>query len=75
MKRKDFHQPFFPQEIFEGYFNVKKKKKGEKICHTLHTILMTFLLDKKKPSTSKVDINDIADDAEDNQVISRLLQE
>ncbi|CAL1699209.1 unnamed protein product [Somion occarium] len=26
LKRKDLHQPFFPQEIFEGYFNPKKRK-------------------------------------------------
>ncbi|OBZ67846.1 hypothetical protein A0H81_12322, partial [Grifola frondosa] len=27
LKRKDLHQPFFPQEIFEDYFNPKKKRK------------------------------------------------
>ncbi|KDQ58398.1 hypothetical protein JAAARDRAFT_34187 [Jaapia argillacea MUCL 33604] len=27
LKRSDLHQPFFPQEIFEGYFNPKKKRK------------------------------------------------
>ncbi|KAJ3002362.1 hypothetical protein NUW54_g5722 [Trametes sanguinea] len=26
LKRKDLHQPFFPQEVFEEYFNPKKKK-------------------------------------------------
>ncbi|KAI0355910.1 hypothetical protein OH77DRAFT_1402132 [Trametes cingulata] len=26
LKRKDLHQPFFPQEVFEDYFNPKKKK-------------------------------------------------
>ena len=30
LKRKDLHQPFFPAEIFEDYFNPKRKKKGEK---------------------------------------------
>ncbi|KAH8103036.1 DNA-directed RNA polymerase III, subunit Rpc31 [Cristinia sonorae] len=30
LKRKDLHQPFFPQEIFEGYFNPKKRKAAEK---------------------------------------------
>ncbi len=29
LKRKDFHQPFFPQEVFEDYFNPKKRKTGE----------------------------------------------
>ena len=28
LKRKDFHQPFFPPEVFEGYFNARKQKKG-----------------------------------------------
>ncbi|KZP16905.1 hypothetical protein FIBSPDRAFT_793730 [Athelia psychrophila] len=27
LKRKDLHQPFFPTEIFEGYFNPKKRRK------------------------------------------------
>ncbi|KAK7681411.1 hypothetical protein QCA50_015503 [Cerrena zonata] len=30
LKRKDLHQPFFPQEIFEGYFNPKKRKLAQK---------------------------------------------
>ncbi|EIM89000.1 uncharacterized protein STEHIDRAFT_129574 [Stereum hirsutum FP-91666 SS1] len=30
LKRKDLHQPFFPQEVFEAYFNPKKKRKVEK---------------------------------------------
>ncbi|KAF8438177.1 DNA-directed RNA polymerase III, subunit Rpc31 [Boletus edulis BED1] len=29
LKRKDLHAPFFPTDIFEGYFNPKKKRKGE----------------------------------------------
>lgn len=28
LKKKDLHQPFFPPEVFEGYFNPKKKAKG-----------------------------------------------
>ena len=28
LKRKDLHQPFFPQEIFEDYFNPKRRKTG-----------------------------------------------
>ncbi|EIW54986.1 uncharacterized protein TRAVEDRAFT_51114 [Trametes versicolor FP-101664 SS1] len=30
LKRKDLHQPFFPQEIFEEYFNPKKRKISQK---------------------------------------------
>jgi DNA-directed RNA polymerase III subunit RPC7 len=28
MKKQDLHAPFFPTEIFEGYFNPKKMLKG-----------------------------------------------
>ncbi|EIN08616.1 hypothetical protein PUNSTDRAFT_114057 [Punctularia strigosozonata HHB-11173 SS5] len=27
LKRKDLHQPFFPTEVFEDYFNPRKKRK------------------------------------------------
>ncbi|KAH9932902.1 DNA-directed RNA polymerase III, subunit Rpc31 [Fomitopsis serialis] len=30
LRRQDLHQPFFPQEIFEGYFNPKKRKITER---------------------------------------------
>ncbi|TFK93346.1 hypothetical protein K466DRAFT_572570 [Polyporus arcularius HHB13444] len=30
LKRKDLHQPFFPQEVFEDYFNPKKRKAAKK---------------------------------------------
>ncbi|PAV15153.1 hypothetical protein PNOK_0891400 [Pyrrhoderma noxium] len=30
LKRKDLHQPFFPSEIFEDYFNPKRKKREKK---------------------------------------------
>ncbi|KAI0760377.1 DNA-directed RNA polymerase III, subunit Rpc31 [Fomes fomentarius] len=30
LKRKDLHQPFFPQEVFEDYFNPKKRKTAKK---------------------------------------------
>lgn len=30
LKRKDLHTTFFPSEIFEGYFNPKRKRKVEK---------------------------------------------
>ncbi|THH01447.1 hypothetical protein EW026_g1229 [Hermanssonia centrifuga] len=30
LKRKELHQPFFPQEIFESYFNPKKRKTADR---------------------------------------------
>lgn len=29
LKRADLHKPFFPTDIFEDYFNPKRKKKGD----------------------------------------------
>ncbi|KAH8108805.1 DNA-directed RNA polymerase III, subunit Rpc31 [Phellopilus nigrolimitatus] len=30
LKRKELHQPFFPSEIFEDYFNPKRRKREKK---------------------------------------------
>ncbi|KAI9509312.1 DNA-directed RNA polymerase III, subunit Rpc31 [Russula earlei] len=30
LERRDLHQPFFPQEIFEAYFDPRKKRKLER---------------------------------------------
>lgn len=30
LERRDLHQPFFPQEVFEAYFDSKKRRKVEK---------------------------------------------
>ncbi|KAG6337001.1 hypothetical protein ID866_2102 [Astraeus odoratus] len=30
LRKSDLHAPFFPQEIFEAYFNPKKRRKAEK---------------------------------------------
>ncbi|GJE85282.1 DNA-directed RNA polymerase III, subunit Rpc31 [Phanerochaete sordida] len=30
LKRKDLHQPFFPQEIFDDYFNPKRRRAAER---------------------------------------------
>ncbi|KAI0035813.1 DNA-directed RNA polymerase III, subunit Rpc31 [Vararia minispora EC-137] len=27
LKRKDLHEPFFPREVFDGYFNPRKKRQ------------------------------------------------
>ncbi|KAI9567466.1 DNA-directed RNA polymerase III, subunit Rpc31 [Boletus coccyginus] len=34
LKRRDLHAPFFPSEIFDGYFNPKKKRKEKKVKTT-----------------------------------------
>ena len=38
LKRKDLHQPFFPSEIFEDYFNPKRKKRGTYIHPFNHSV-------------------------------------
>lgn len=63
MKRKDLHQPFFPAEIFEDYFNPKRKKKGTPFdaLLSLPTTNETLLnLDKKKLS-KKQKLDTLAD--------------
>lgn len=29
LKRKDLHAPFFPPEVFEGFFNPRRKPKSD----------------------------------------------
>ncbi|KAF8196024.1 DNA-directed RNA polymerase III, subunit Rpc31 [Pholiota molesta] len=53
LKRKDLHAPFFPTEVFEDYFNPKRKKKPA----------------PQQPTTGKVKMNleELAEDAEDEE--------
>ncbi|PCH35065.1 hypothetical protein WOLCODRAFT_106908 [Wolfiporia cocos MD-104 SS10] len=53
LKRKDLHQPFFPQEIFEDYFNPKKRKTSESS-------------DKKGPK-KRINLDELGDDADDQE--------
>ncbi|KIP06796.1 hypothetical protein PHLGIDRAFT_19361 [Phlebiopsis gigantea 11061_1 CR5-6] len=66
LKRKDLHQPFFPQEIFEDYFNPKRRKAGERTSS------------KKKVNLDKL-VDDAADleksDAEGSEAGSELADE
>jgi DNA-directed RNA polymerase III subunit RPC7 len=34
LKKKDLHRPFFPQQIFDDYFNPKNKRRGT--THPVH---------------------------------------
>ncbi|KAJ7927460.1 DNA-directed RNA polymerase III, subunit Rpc31, partial [Mycena leptocephala] len=54
LKKKDLHAPYFPPDIFEGYFNPKKKRKG--LFHTswLYPLaLPSSSVDVKPVSTKK----------------------
>ncbi|KZV75900.1 hypothetical protein PENSPDRAFT_570711 [Peniophora sp. CONT] len=48
LKRKELHEPFFPPDVFEGYFNPKKRRRAL----------------AKRAAAKKVNIDDLASDAE-----------
>jgi DNA-directed RNA polymerase III subunit RPC7 len=50
LKRKDLHQPFFPADVFEDYFNPKRKRKGKS--------------DAKTSSSKKMNIDEMMDEDE-----------
>ncbi|OSD05214.1 hypothetical protein PYCCODRAFT_1406686 [Trametes coccinea BRFM310] len=56
LKRKDLHQPFFPQEIFEEYFNPKKKKTGR-----YHAEM------RKKGSSKRINLDEMVEDGEEQE--------
>ncbi|KAJ7064932.1 DNA-directed RNA polymerase III, subunit Rpc31 [Mycena amicta] len=49
LKKKDLHAPYFPPEVFDGYFNPKKKRK---------------VAGKPTVGTKRLNLDDIADDEE-----------
>ena len=59
------HQPFFPAEIFEDYFNPKRKKKGEKFSKIFPIRRLIALLEKKSGG-KKIALDELAED--DDQV-------
>jgi DNA-directed RNA polymerase III subunit RPC7 len=63
LERRDLHQPFFPQEIFEAYFDPRKKRKCtclEYPCSIAHNV---FAVEKKHDT--RVNLDDFKDDAEE----------
>ncbi|KAF9522792.1 DNA-directed RNA polymerase III, subunit Rpc31 [Crepidotus variabilis] len=50
LKRKDLHEPFFPKEILEDYFNPKRKKKSTT---------------QAKAGKAKLNLDELAEDADD----------
>nr|GAT51603.1 predicted protein [Mycena chlorophos] len=53
LKKKDLHAPYFPPDVFEGYFNLKKKRKAAA---------------KLTQATKKLNIDDIADEDENEKL-------
>ncbi len=55
LKRKELHAPFFPNEVFEDYFNPKRKKKVAPV----------------QPNTTgkiKMNIDELAEEGEDEVI-------
>ena len=68
LKRKDLHAPFFPPEVFEGYFNPRRKLKS--ILYFLVFSLSSSALHisvERQPSTTKprMNLDEMGDDEED----------
>ena len=62
------HQPFFPQEIFDGYFNPKKRKASE---HSVPWYIITaeradlFRAAERKGSKKRINLDELGEDAEE----------
>ncbi|KAJ8502038.1 hypothetical protein ONZ45_g11908 [Pleurotus djamor] len=49
LKKKDFHEPFFPSDVYDSYFNPRKKRKVQ----------------AKVTSTTRMNLDEMDDDKED----------
>lgn len=63
LRRKELHAPFFPTEIFEGYFNPKKRRKGQ-LIH-IHFISLLTGETVEKITTKRLNLDDLEEDAEE----------
>ena len=52
LKRKELHAPFFPSEIFEGYFSPKKRRKGS-VCFASRPRNITHICPPKQSEKSR----------------------
>ncbi|GAW05165.1 hypothetical protein LENED_007005 [Lentinula edodes] len=52
LKRSDLHAPFFPSEIFEAYFNPKKKSKARKQAGQKRKLNLDEMLDDDETNES-----------------------
>lgn len=76
LKRKDLFAPYFPPDIFEGYFNPKKKRKGNPPFPVVSRAQANP--DHKVQTTSsskkRMNLEEMADDAEEveHQALSAI---
>ena len=74
LKRKDLHAPFFPLEVFEDYFNPKRKKKGMvelKFNPHYYSFKFSLLASRVGPRQVKLSLDELGDEGED-QVFNQL---
>jgi DNA-directed RNA polymerase III subunit RPC7 len=65
LKKKDLHQPFFPPEIYDSYFNPRKKRKSDNRSSLRSFRVLNFTTVEKKAPSKRMDIDEMADDAEE----------
>lgn len=65
LKRKDLHQPFFPPDVFEDYFNPKRRKTGVSCTEYNPRYLIILLLAGTKSRKKKLNLDDMVEDAEE----------
>ena len=68
LKRKDLHAPFFPPEVFEGYFNPRRKLRSDFIfwAYSLSISTRYASVDKKvSPAKLRMNLDEMGDEEED----------
>ena len=63
LERRDLHQPFFPQEVFEAYFDPRKKRMCMCLEYPNSPAHNEFAVERKH--AKRVNLDDFKDDAEE----------
>lgn len=66
LDRRDLHQPFFPQEVFEAYFDSMKRRKGRIVEPRATLFSSPFVVEKK--AVKRINLDDLEDNAEEEVV-------
>lgn len=72
LKRKDLHAPSFPSEIFEGYFNPKKKRKScDLYASRRKCIDVSTFPAENKVKAIRLNLDELVEEAEEHVRSSR----
>ena len=63
LERRDLHQPFFPQEVFQAYFDPRKKRMCTCFEYPCSPARNGFAVENKH--ARRVNLDDFKDDAEE----------